>query len=97
MTTNILSPNWEGDTAEPIDPTTIRFKAVRAPVYADCQGCLFIGQRSAVCRQASALAVEAGQVDCDDAAPEGWSVIYVIDKSDPRQMDLLKAAEGESC
>jgi hypothetical protein len=91
MTTNILSPNWTGDTAEPIDPTTIRFKAVRAPVYADCQGCLFIGQRSTVCRQAS------GQVDCDEAAPEGWSVIYVTDKSDPRQMDLLKAAESESC
>jgi hypothetical protein len=97
MTINVLSPNWEGDTAEPIDPTTIRFKAVKAPVYADCQGCMFVGQRTAVCRQASALAVEAGGVDCDDPWPAGGSVIYIIDKSDPRQMDLLKVVESESC
>lgn len=93
ITTNILSPKWQGDTAAPIDPTEVRFKAAKAPVYADCQGCLFIGQRTAVCRHASALAVQAGEVDCDDPWPAGGSVIYVADTSDPRQLPLL-SGEG---
>lgn len=97
MTTNTLSDKWEGDHAEPIDPQTVRFMAARAPVFADCQGCLFMGQRSAVCRQASALAVENGQIDCDDPWSDGGSVIYVLDKSDPRQMDLLKDGQQGEC
>jgi len=92
LTTNILSAKWEGKTAAPIDPATIRFMAAKAPVYADCEGCVFIGQRTAVCGQASTLAVEAGEVDCDDPWPAGGSVIYVIDKRDPRQLDLLRGA-----
>lgn len=93
MTLNTLSDKWEGDTAEPIDPAAIRFKAAPAPVYADCHGCIFIGQRTAVCRQASAIAVAAGQIDCDEPWPMGGSAIYVKDGSDPRQMDLLSEAE----
>jgi hypothetical protein len=85
MTTNILSPKWEGFTAVAIDPATIRFKANKAPVYADCEGCLFLGQRSAVCRRACEIA----GVDCDDPWPAGGSMIFVLDKSDPRQMNLL--------
>jgi hypothetical protein len=96
-TTNILSPKWEGDTEEPIDPAAIRFKTVKAPVFADCQGCLFLGQRFAVCNRAAVLAVADGGVDCDDPWPAGGSVIYVIDTSDPRQLDLLKSAEGKPC
>lgn len=90
MTTNILSPKWEGDTATPIDPATLRFKPAKAPVYADCEGCMFVGQTSAVCRRASELSVEAGGADCDDPHPQWGSIIYVVDKSDPRQLPLIE-------
>lgn len=85
MTTNILSPKWEGITAAPIDPSTMRFKPMKAPVYADCEGCLFVGQRSSVCRRACEIA----EVDCDDPWPSGGSMIFVADPSDPRQLNLL--------
>ena len=91
MTTNILSPNWQGATAAPIDPDTIRFKAVQAPVFGECDGCHFIGQRANVCMRAAAIAVTAGDPDCDQVltAPKR-TVIYVLDKSDPRQLPLLE-------
>lgn len=91
MTTHILSPEWEGEIAAPVDPSTIRFKAVPAPAYANCQGCLFAGQRVAVCWSAAEIAVRNEQPDCDGQLPGGRSIIYVLDKSDPRQLDLLKA------
>lgn len=91
MTTNILSPTWAGQTAAPIDPTTIRFKAIQAPVFGECDGCLFIGQRSSVCNRASAIATAAGAPDCDQVlAGPRRTVIYVADDSDPRQMALLE-------
>lgn len=90
MTTNILSPNWEGDTASPINPDTLRIKAVQAPVFGECDGCLFQGQRSSVCFSAADIAVAAGDPDCDQVLPGRRSVIYVLDKSDPRQMPLIK-------
>lgn len=91
MTTNILSPKWEGDTAAPIDPDTLRIKAVQAPVLGDCDGCAFIGQRAAVCNRANAIAVAAGDPDCDQVlASPRRTVIYVIDKSDPRQLPLIE-------
>lgn len=91
MTTNILSPNWTGDTAAPVDPDNLRFKAVQAPVFGDCDGCLFIGQRASVCKRANRIAVEAGDPDCDQVlgAPKR-TVIYVLDKSDPRQLPLIE-------
>lgn len=91
MTTNILSPNWTGDTASPLDPYTIRFKAIQAPEFGDCDGCLFIGQRASVCKQANRIAVEAGDPDCDQVlkAPKR-TVIYVLDKTDPRQLPLIE-------
>lgn len=91
MTTNILSPKWEGDTASPIDPSTLRIKAVQAPVFGECDGCLFQGQRSSVCFRAAAIAVAAGDPDCDKVltAPKR-TVIYILDKSDPRQLPLLE-------
>jgi hypothetical protein len=90
MTTNTLSTAWAGQTAAPIDPTTIRFKAIKAPASNRCDGCLFNGQTSRVCISACGIALAAGQPDCDDpqAAQKG-SVIYVADGSDPRQMALL--------
>jgi hypothetical protein len=88
MTTNTLDPKWRGRLAEPIDPSTTRFKAAPAPVNGDCIGCIFMGQRTTVCFAASEIAVAAGQVDCDDPWPEGGSVIYVKDDTDPRQLAL---------
>jgi hypothetical protein len=92
MTTNILSPHWTGDTAAPVNPETIRFTAAQAPHFRECDGCLFVSQRASVCSQASAIAVAAGHPDCDDVLPGRRTVIYVLDRSDPRQMPL--AARG---
>lgn len=89
MTTNILSPAWAGHTAAPMDPETLRFKPARAPTYADCEGCMFIGQSSPICRRASAISADAGGADCDDPHPQWGSIIYVLDDSDPRQLPLL--------
>ena len=91
MTTNILSPNWEGDTASPIDPDTIRIKAVQAPKFGQCDGCHFIGQRADVCFRAAAIAMAAGDPDCEKVltGPKR-TVIYVLDKTDPRQLPLLE-------
>lgn len=92
MITNVLNPKWQGDTAAPINPTEVRFKAAPAPEQGECTGCIFCGQRSSVCFQAAEIAVAGGGVDCDVALPDGQTVIYVADTSDPRQMALL---EGE--
>ena len=91
MTTNILSPHWEGDTASPIDPDTLRIKAVQAPKFGQCDGCHFIGQRADVCFRAAAIAMAAGDPDCEKVltGPKR-TVIYVLDKSDPRQMPLIE-------
>jgi len=91
MTTNILSPNWEGEYAPPVDPSAIRFKA--QPSY-NCDGCLFLGQRNSVCDHAGKIAASIEQPDCDQLAPNGMTYIYVLDKSDPRQLDLLKVNHG---
>lgn len=93
MTKNVLSPHWTGsDRAEPIDPAMIRFKVAEAPIFADCEGCLFINQFSPVCRRAAELSGH----DCDDPLPNGRSAIFVLDKSDPRQvqMDLEIVGQG---
>lgn len=90
MTTNILSPNWAGQTAAPIDPDTLRIKAVQAPKFGNCDGCHFIGQRYTVCNRANEIAMAAGMPDCDDVlAGPRRTVIYVLDDSDPRQLPLL--------
>lgn len=81
---------WLGRRGPPIDPDAVQFKVAQAPVYADCQGCMFLGQSSAVCRRASAIAVAAGGIDCDDPLPNGHSLVYVAAKADPRQLDLIK-------
>jgi hypothetical protein len=88
MTTKITSDKWEGDRGEPINPSTVRFKAREANTDS-CEGCLF--ERSVgVCSSAAALAVANDQPDCDDHSPAGMTYIYVLDKSDPRQLDLIK-------
>lgn len=91
MTTNILSEKWEGDTAEPIDPDQVRIKAINAPVLGECDGCLFIGQRAAVCMRASQIAMAAGDPDCEQVLTgPRRTVVYVVDKSDPRQIPLIE-------
>lgn len=95
MTTSILSPKWRGERSEPIDPDAIRFTAQESPSMAagdECKGCLFDGQRHAVCELANKKAVAMELPDCMDVSPSGHDYIYVLDTSDPRQIDLLKEA-----
>ena len=88
MTKCITSDRWRGERAKPIDPTAVRFKAREAEA-ANCEGCLF--ERSfGVCSTAAALAMANGQPDCEECAPGGMAYIYVLDQSDPRQLNLIK-------
>ena len=92
MTTNITSDKWRGERGEPINPAAVRFKAQEAHAPS-CEGCLF--ERSVgVCSTAAALAVANEQPDCDDRSPAGMTYIYVLDKSDPRQLDLIKTLQS---
>ena len=92
MTKNILSPAWRGQRATPIDPATIRFTAAPGPVYADCCGCIFIDQSGKVCRAAQALS----GMDCDAPMHDGHSLIFVLDKTDVRQMILPIEQQSEA-
>lgn len=88
MTMRITSTCWRGDRGEPVNPAAVCYKAQEAAAPS-CEGCLF--ERSVgVCSTAAALAVANGQPDCDDRSPAGRTYIYVLDKSDPRQLDLIK-------
>lgn len=80
---------WLNRSSESIDPREIRFKAVVArPV---CKGCLFERESVAICNAAVAIAKENGFPDCDDQAQDGGRYIYVVDKSDPRQMRITRS------
>ena len=93
MTKRITNDHWCGDRDEPISPSTVRFKAKEAAAPS-CEGCLF--ERSVgVCSTAAALAVANDQPDCDDRSAAGMTYIYVLDKSDPRQMDLIKNIDAK--
>lgn len=92
MTTNITSEKWRGERGEPINPAAVRFRALEAQAPS-CEGCLF--ERSVgVCSTAASLAVANGQPDCDDRSPAGMTYIYVLDKSDPRQLDLIQTLQA---
>ena len=71
-----------------VDPDAVRFTVAEAEVFADCQGCIFQGQPSEVCRRAVEIAKDGNLIDCDDPLPNGRSGIYVIDRSDPRQIQM---------
>jgi len=91
MTKCITSDKWRGERDEPVNPSTVRFKAQEANAPS-CEGCLF--ERSVgVCSSAAALAVANDQPDCDDRSPGGMTYIYVLDHSDPRQLDLIKTLQ----
>ena len=93
MNLSSLGPMWQGHVAKPIDPAATRFKAGPAPMHGECEGCMFSGQRAAVCRQVEAIAAANNIIDCDGRLPDGRSVVYVIDEGDPRQMDLLQGVK----
>lgn len=65
----------------------IRFKAVESA--RGCSACLFYGESHRDCVHACDKAVQRGLPDCDDKAPSGKCYVYVLDETDPRQMNLL--------
>lgn len=66
----------------------IRFKAV--PADPICRGCLIEHAGVPACEAAAVVAIGRGLPDCTDGEPRGPRYIYVLDKGDPRQMDLFK-------
>jgi len=86
-------------SAEPLDPSTMQFRAKTALVWVSkrealeseraCSGCCFKGQRAKVCVQASMLARLANQPDCEerDTATD-MTFIYVPIPIDPRQLTI---------
>jgi hypothetical protein len=67
----------------------IRFKAVEVDSWNECSGCMFYKESFSTCEAACEKAVQDGLPDCEDLAPSGNSYVYVLDESDPRQMNLL--------
>ena len=65
----------------------IRFKAIESS--RGCSACLFYGESYRSCVNACDKAVQRGMPDCDDKAPSGKTYVYVLDETDPRQMNLL--------
>ena len=84
MTTDITSPKWRGERAAPIDPASVRFTA--RETGDSCTGCLFASQSSRVCDQVHDIARDAGLPLCVDTE----NYIYILDKSDPRQLPLVE-------
>jgi hypothetical protein len=65
----------------------LRIKAVEHA--GGCRGCLLYGESFRDCVTACDKLVQRGLPDCDDKAPSGKSYVYVLDDTDPRQMNLL--------
>lgn len=66
--------------AEPLDPAAMRFTTKPGT---SCRGCLFAGQRSDVCKEATKVALRAELADCD------LGVIYIAVPLDPRQLTIV--------
>ena len=88
MTPKTPPGGWWRGSGPPADPGARRFTAALAS--AECKGCLFERHNAATCRQAGEIAAAQGLPDCEARAPGGQAYIYVQDKSDPRQVDLIK-------
>jgi hypothetical protein len=88
---------WLGTGAAPLDPATMQYRArVADKDTGDCAGCLFRGQASKVCKAAAIAAQRAGINDCDDRDAEtGRSFVYVLIKTDPRQMRIDNGEANE--
>lgn len=75
----------------PMVPAELRYVAkVAHERWKECAGCMFKGQRIAVCHEAARVAIRAGMVDCDtrDEAT-GRTHVYQRARLDPRQVDLI--------
>lgn len=80
---------WVGNTAEPLDPGAMQYRARPAAGVRDCSGCVFKGQKAAVCTAAGAAARLAGMPDCEDSdAKTGRTFVYYLIQTDPRQLDI---------
>ena len=88
MTPKTPPGGWWRGSGPPGDPVTQRFTAVLAS--AECAGCLFERNNAATCRQAGEIAATLGLPDCEARAPSGQAHIYVLDKTNPNQIDLIK-------
>lgn len=88
MTPKTPPGGWYRGSGRPGDPGAVRFTA--APASDECAGCLFDRNSAATCRKAGEIAATLGLPDCEAKAPGGKAYIYVADKSDPRQADLIK-------
>lgn len=64
---------------DPIEPAMMRFTTKAAK---SCRGCLFEGQRSRVCKEATRIALRAGLADCDEGH------VYVAVLIDKRQLTI---------
>ncbi len=71
-----------------------RLTAPHSARIGDCTGCIMRDASFRECAAACAQAKSAGLPDCDDIGPNGKPYIYVLDKSDPRQVDLVAQQES---
>ncbi len=80
---------WQGYD-EPVDPATMHFTAIPG---ATCEGCIFYRQRSNVCHKAEQAAALIDLPICS----VGPGYIYILDKSDARQLRIKsESATGEA-
>lgn len=64
---------------DPLDPSEMRYTTKAAKT---CRTCIFYGQRSSVCKEASRLAVLSELADCES------DVVYVPIPIDSRQLTI---------
>ena len=65
-----------------------QFTAYEQPVAHECKGCIFEHERMTECEAAEQIAKRLDLPMCEDRAPSGNAYIYVLTKSDPRQLRL---------
>lgn len=88
MSSHIAGKTWR-KRADPLDPHTMHFTAIEAPVVGECDGCTFETQLTAVCDQAELAAKAKDLPACSPRT--GPTFIYVLDKkTDPRQVRITK-------
>lgn len=80
MSNLIAVSDWLGHHGEPLHPESMQYSARPAK---SCRGCLFEGQRSAVCDRAIVAAL---RVDLPHCELDGC--IYVAREVDPRQLAI---------
>lgn|GEM_PF-5620855 len=59
-----------------------------AESHHECEGCIFERERTSECKEAAQIAKRLDLPDCEDRAPSGHGYIYVLTKSDPRQLRI---------